>query len=76
MRATKKLMSLCEVVEEKLIMRGTRIREEKRKAREKKEQQEQHQAIGKGSIEKKKKRVEYFKDFIFHILYKWLGYLN
>lgn len=56
MRATKKLMSLCEVVEEKLIMRGTRIREEKRKAREKKEQQEQHQAIGKGSIEKKKKK--------------------
>ncbi|ROT62179.1 drosha [Penaeus vannamei] len=45
MRATKKLMSLCEVVEEKLIMRGTRLREEKRKAREKKEQQEQHQAI-------------------------------
>ncbi|XP_047476126.1 ribonuclease 3-like isoform X1 [Penaeus chinensis] len=45
MRATKKLMSLCEVVEEKLIMRGTKIREEKRKAREKKEQQEQHQAI-------------------------------
>lgn len=65
MRATKKLMSLCEVVEEKLIMRGTRIREEKRKAREKKEQQEQHQAIGKGSIEKKKKELNILKILYF-----------
>ncbi|XP_071516601.1 ribonuclease 3 [Panulirus ornatus] len=38
MRATKKLMMLCETFEEKLIRRGVRIREEKKKQREEKEE--------------------------------------
>lgn len=46
MRATKKLMILCETFEEKLIKRGVRIREEKKKHREEKEEQLKQHSSG------------------------------
>lgn len=45
MRATKKLILLCDNMDEKLIKRGMKIREDKKKLREKKEWEQQQQPL-------------------------------
>ncbi|XP_042209623.1 ribonuclease 3-like [Homarus americanus] len=57
MRATKKLIQLCDSVEDKLIRRGVRLREEKKKQREEKAQKEQ-QSLACSNIQSDNNRNE------------------